>query len=76
MSVEERGLAALETIENEISVKERALDPKALCVSYQKIREPLESVLELVGKFPFIGPKVVNTVRFLMKVADSVCENV
>ncbi len=74
MSTEERGLEALTAIEVEISTRDLTETVASLCASYQKIKDPLESALALIEKFPFIGTKVVNTIRFLMKLADSVCD--
>ena len=78
MTVEEKGLEALALIEAEIGTQDRDLRQTAasLCASYQKIKGPMASVLELVGKFPFVGSKVVNTIKFLMTIADGVCEQV
>jgi len=78
MSTEEKGLAALDAIEAEIGAgsDERGLadSAAALCESYRKIKEPLQSALELIEKFPFVGKKVANAVRFLMRIADAVCQ--
>ena len=78
MSTEDKALEALNLIEAEITTTDRDLAGTAasLCASCKKIKDPMESVLALVEKFPFVGKRVANTIRFLLKVADGVCSEV
>ena len=74
MDAEQRGLEALNNIEARLATRERGiLDKDVLCAKYKEIREFLEDALDLVGKFPFIGKKVVGFVELLMEIADTIC---
>lgn len=68
-------LAALDTLDSQIggTPKLTALEGADLCAQYRKLKLTIETVLKVVDLIPVYGKRIADVIRFLMRIADSLC---
>jgi hypothetical protein len=69
-------LAALERLESEIAGVSAtdSLDRDQVCEQYRRIKPLLNTAITLVQAIPVYGPRIAAAIRFLMGIADRVCD--
>ncbi len=71
---DQKFLSALDSIDKELSAPQpQGLSGSDLCATYKRIRSFLESILPMIKLIPLWGDKLASAIKFLMKLADTVC---
>ncbi len=75
MTNDKEFLAALDTLDSQIgeTAKLAAFESVDLCAQYQKLKPTIETVLKVVDLIPVYGKRIADLVRFLMRIADTLC---